>query len=256
MDHSAATPTPFPSSLYSTAAQWPKQEPAADHCNTPTWSSKLITILCRIGVFNAPEGCQPIALLERHWALPRGQCGSPLPVLHRMCHGAHTTPVSWAELSWFDLEPLGEHTWKCAALPAHVGKAVPTGKGRSFSTGALEAVTDIVCHTWGTANVGGKKKECDRAQDGHSCRELPASPTGLDHYSQYIFLQLKVYIQIPWQITCAIPDVHLPVTQIYWYVQSYLSSDCSAAHHNPGSRITSPLWLACTSLGKPAGCWP
>lgn len=66
MEHSAATLTPFPSSLCSKAAQWPKQEPAADHCNIPTWSSKLITILCRMEVFNAPDGCQPTALLERH----------------------------------------------------------------------------------------------------------------------------------------------------------------------------------------------
>lgn len=39
------------------------------------------------------------------------------------------------------------------------GKAVPTSKGSSFSTGDLEAVTGISCHTRGTANMDEKKKE-------------------------------------------------------------------------------------------------
>lgn len=179
-------------------------------------------------VFNAPDSCQPAALLESTDSCATWTVWFPAPWSAQNVPWCSHCSWHWAELSWFSLEPAGEHKYKCAALLVHLGKAVPTGKGGSFSTGGLKAGKDILPHQK-HSKCGWEEKECTRSQDVHSCRELPAFPTGSEHYLQHIFLQLKVYIQIPWQIrTCAIPDAQQPVIQIYWYVQSYLSSDSAA----------------------------
>lgn len=154
MDHSATALTPFLPSLCSKAAQWPKQEPAADHRNSPTWSSKLITTLCRMEVLNAPDGCQPTALLERHWQLCHRDSVVPCSQIHK----EHAMVLLSAELSWFSLEPESTHV--SVLLFWHIWeKAVPTDKGSSFSTAGLEALRDKSCHTRGTANMGGKVPE-------------------------------------------------------------------------------------------------
>lgn len=72
------------------------------------------------------------------------------------------TPLLSAELnktSWFSLELVGEHACKHAALSAHFREGSGNRQGSSFSTGGLEAERVIPCHTGGTGNMGGKKKE-------------------------------------------------------------------------------------------------
>lgn len=68
-----------------------------------------------------------------------------------------------------------------------------TGKGSSFSTEGLEALRHILPdqrhtkHEWEW-----EEKEHARAQDGHSCIELPASPAG-SLFTKYISATEGVY---------------------------------------------------------------